>query len=435
VGKYTLPALGLARMADGTAVGHHEVREREPVLPRRLLHHIQLYLPLLLLPGEPKPAEETDVVGIYGDAFDDTVRRAEDDGRRLAADSPQREHLFHRTRHLATIRSDDGPAGLPDRFCLHAVGSAGMDVLLEFSLRNGQIVSGFSVLPEEIFRYNIHPLIRALRSEDGGNEEPQRRPPMERAVRIGILFFERTDHLLDSEFLCGHGGSMRTVLAFVKKITQRMTPRTGDVCAGEEIRYSRTPMPALPVFTVFDVETTGLDPYRGDKIIEIAGVRIENGVIQEEKAFVELVNPERAIPWEAKRINKIDDVDVAGAPTIDQVLPRFLEFAKDSLLVAHNAQFDMGFLEVEKEHCWGYIDLPECLCTMRLSQSVFPREFRHNLDVLAARLGLTMERARHRALPDVLLTSQALLKMAKMAQIQSIDELRKRAGLRSVTAA
>ena len=434
MGENTLTALRIARMADGAAVGHHEVREREPVLPRRLLHHVQLYLPLLFLPCEPEPAQETDVVGIYGDAFDDTVRRAEDDGCRLEADSPQREHFFHSTWHLAAVHADDGPAGLPDRLRLHAVGTAGMDILLELPLGDGQIVSGFSVLPEEIFCHHIHSLIRALRSENGSNEESQRRPPMERAVHPGILLPECADHLLDSEFLCGHGGSMRTVPAFVKKITRRMIPYAGDVCTEEEIRYSRTPMPALPVFTVFDVETTGLDPYRGDKIIEIAGVRIENGVIQEERAFVELVNPERAIPWEAKRINKIDDVDVAGAPTIDQVLPRFLEFAKDSLLVAHNAQFDMGFLEVEKEHCWGYIDLPECLCTMRLSQSLFPHEFRHNLDVLAARLGLTMDRARHRALPDVLLTSQALLKMAKMAQIENVDELRKRAGLQSVAA-
>lgn len=193
------------------------------------------------------------------------------------------------------------------------------------------------------------------------------------------------------------------------------------------------PMSALPAFTVFDVETTGLDPHRGDKIIEIAGVRIEGGIIREETAFVELVDPERAIPWEAKRIHKIDDADVVGASTIDQVLPRFLEFAEDSMLVAHNAQFDMGFLEVEKQHCWGYIELPECLCTMKLSQSVFPQEFRHNLDALAGRLGLEHAQARHRALPDVLLTAQALLKMAELAHIANMDDLRKRASLQLAT--
>lgn len=188
-------------------------------------------------------------------------------------------------------------------------------------------------------------------------------------------------------------------------------------------------MSALPAFTVFDVETTGLDPRKGDRIVEIAGVRVEGGGIREEHTFVELVNPERAIPWEAKRINKIDDVDVAGAPTIDQVLPRFLAFAENSLLVAHNAQFDMGFLEVERQHCWGYVDIPECLCTMRLSQSLFPREFRHNLDILAERLKLQAPPGRHRALPDVLLTAQALLRLIEIGDIRTLQDLQKMAGI------
>tara|TARA_Y100000310_G_scaffold316294_1_gene367809 strand:+ start:1278 stop:1856 length:579 start_codon:yes stop_codon:yes gene_type:complete len=185
----------------------------------------------------------------------------------------------------------------------------------------------------------------------------------------------------------------------------------------------------LPSFTVFDVETTGLDPTRGDKIIEIAGMRIEDGKLQEETTFVELVNPERAIPWEAKRVNKIDDVDVAGAPTIDQILPQFLEFANDSILVAHNAQFDMGFLQQEKQHCWGYVEIPECLCTMKLSQTIFPTEFRHNLDVLSQRLELTSPPGRHRALPDVILTAQALLKMMEMGGVQSFEELKEKCGM------
>ncbi|MDP7069180.1 MAG: 3'-5' exonuclease [Candidatus Peribacteraceae bacterium] len=187
-------------------------------------------------------------------------------------------------------------------------------------------------------------------------------------------------------------------------------------------------MSALPTFTVFDVETTGLDPRRGDKIIEIAGVRVEEGAIVEDNVFVELVNPERSIPWEAARINNISDDDVASAPTIDQILPKFLEFAKGSLLVAHNCSFDMGFLAVEKDLCWGYIDIPECICTMRLSQSLYPHEFRHNLDVISTRFDLKIEGERHRALPDVIMTAQALLRMIEEGDIQTIDHLRKLAG-------
>jgi len=187
-------------------------------------------------------------------------------------------------------------------------------------------------------------------------------------------------------------------------------------------------MSSFPAFTVFDTETTGLDPQKGHKIIEIAGLRLENGEILEEKNFVALVNPERDIPWEAKQVNKIEESDVQSAPTIDLVLPQFLEFAKDSILVAHNARFDMGFLEQEKQHCWGYIDLPECLCTMQLSRKLYPAEFRHNLDVIARRFNLEIPEARHRALPDVILTAQALLKMIEEHNIQDIEDLRIKSG-------
>jgi DNA polymerase III epsilon subunit len=190
----------------------------------------------------------------------------------------------------------------------------------------------------------------------------------------------------------------------------------------------------LPVFTVFDVETTGLDPRRGHRIIEIAGVRIEGGAIQSESAFHTLVNPEREIPWDAKQVNKLNDDEVASAPTIDQVLPQFLSFAEGSTLVAHNADFDMGFLEKEKEYCWGYVELPECLCTMRLSQALFPREFRHGLDIVGHRLGLSLPQRRHRALPDVLLTAQVLLKLMETGSIASLDELRRKATLRKLVA-
>ena len=188
-------------------------------------------------------------------------------------------------------------------------------------------------------------------------------------------------------------------------------------------------VPSLPPITVFDVETTGLDPKRGHRIVEIAGVRIENGVIDHEHTFHSLVNPEREIPWETKQIHHLSDADVATAPTIMSVLPEFLKFASGGVIAAHNAEFDMGFLRVEKDFCWGYVELPECLCTLRLSQAIQPTAFRHNLDALAERLSLPIPADRHRALPDVLLTAQALLKLIELGSIRSFDELRAIAGL------
>jgi DNA polymerase-3 subunit epsilon len=197
-----------------------------------------------------------------------------------------------------------------------------------------------------------------------------------------------------------------------------------------ELRYSPPLMAHLPPITVFDIETTGLDPSRGHRIIEIAGVRLENGIIQPENSFVSFVNPEREIPLEARQVNKISDVDVKSAPLIDEVLPKFLDYAKGTILVAHNAEFDYGFLMNEKQFCWGYIDLPECFCTMRLSQSIYPTEFRHNLDVLVKKFGLTVEGDRHRALADTVVTAQALLKLLEAGNINSLDELKKKAALK-----
>jgi len=190
----------------------------------------------------------------------------------------------------------------------------------------------------------------------------------------------------------------------------------------------------LPPLTVFDVETTGLDPRRGHRIIEIAAVHVAGGVIEAENAFHAFVDPEREIPPEAKQIHKISASVLKNAPTIDQVLPRFLAFAGGSPIVAHNCEFDRSFLACEKEHCWGYVDLPECLCTMLLSRRLFPHEFRHSLDVVALRLGLTLPPERHRSLPDVLLTAQSLLKMIEKGNIHSLDELRILAALRQFTA-
>lgn len=190
----------------------------------------------------------------------------------------------------------------------------------------------------------------------------------------------------------------------------------------------------LPAITVFDLETTGLDARKGHRVVEIAGVRIERGEIKEDISFSTFVNPERDIPLEAQRINHISNADVAGAPSIMTVLPEFLEFAKGSVLFAHNAEFDRGFLEVEKEFCWGYIELPEILCSMRLSQSLFPTQFRHNLDILGERFGLPKIDGRHRALPDVIQTAKILVKMLDHGKISSMDELRRRAGIQQFAA-
>ena len=182
-------------------------------------------------------------------------------------------------------------------------------------------------------------------------------------------------------------------------------------------------------FTAFDVETTGLDPRKGDRIVEIAGVRIEDGVVQEEKSFVSFVNPQREISAAAGVVNRIPEKELISAPPIEEVLPSFLSFASGSILVAHNAPFDISFLEAEKEGCWGYIEIPECLCTLQLSRIVSPNEYQHNLDVVARRLKLSSDEMRHRALPDVMITAQAFIKLIDVGNITSMDELKKKSSV------
>lgn len=195
-----------------------------------------------------------------------------------------------------------------------------------------------------------------------------------------------------------------------------------------DVLYDACVTSFLPSFTVFDVETTGLSAAMGDRIVEIAGVRIEGGEIQSASPFLSLVNPQRDISWEARSVNGIAEEDLVRAPTIDVVLPQFLKFASDSILIAHNAEFDMSFLHAEKEMCWGYIDVPDCLCTLCLSRSLSPHEYRHSLDAVASRMGVSFPVGnRHRALPDVLATAGVFLKLLEKGNISSLEDLRKRA--------
>ena len=94
-------------------------------------------------------------------------------------------------------------------------------------------------------------------------------------------------------------------------------------------------------YIAFDLETTGLD-YGSDAIVEIGAVLVENGVITQE--FHQMIDPERPMPYEASAVNHITDDMLSGQPKIHQVLPAFLSFVGDDVLVAHNALFDMRFL-------------------------------------------------------------------------------------------
>lgn len=163
---------------------------------------------------------------------------------------------------------------------------------------------------------------------------------------------------------------------------------------------------------VFDTETTGLDPYGADRICEIGALKVINGEVVD--TFETLINPERNIPIAASQVNNITDDMVANSPTMDEVWPKFKEFiGEEGVLVAHNAKFDMDYLNAYLERAGlSKAELPECLCTMKISKNLFKGEKGHSLKALSDRLDIERdEEQSHRALYDVEVTVACLKKM------------------------
>ncbi len=170
----------------------------------------------------------------------------------------------------------------------------------------------------------------------------------------------------------------------------------------------------LDEYVVFDLETTGLSPWGGDEIIEIGAMKVFGNDIDEENCFHSLVNPKRLIPTEASRVNGITNEMVAGAPHLEDVLPKFLDYIGGAWLVAQNAKFDMAFVMKSLVQQKVQRNL-EVYDTMIFSRRAFPTESSHNLDMIAKRLGLQIiEAERHRSLGDVKLTAKAFVKLKEI---------------------
>lgn len=159
-------------------------------------------------------------------------------------------------------------------------------------------------------------------------------------------------------------------------------------------------------FTVIDIETTGLCKNR-NRITEIAGLRVENNRIIEK--FETLINPETSIPAEITQITGITDKMVEKKPTISEVLPNFLNFIKDDILIAHNSVFDMGFLKINTKK---YLDVNlenKDICTRNLARKIVPTIPSYRLSSLCNYFDIKNESA-HRAMSDVYATTKLFLK-------------------------
>jgi DNA polymerase-3 subunit epsilon len=175
-------------------------------------------------------------------------------------------------------------------------------------------------------------------------------------------------------------------------------------------------------YTVFDTETTGLQPAAGDEIISIGALRIVNGRLLEQESFDQLVQPGLILSPESSAIHGINDAMLKGRPAIEKVLPQFHRFAEDTVLVAHNAAFDMKFLQM-KEAKTGISFSQPVLDTLLLSQVIHPHQEQHSLEAIARRFGVDIV-GRHTALGDALMTGEVFLKMIPLLAEKGIFTLK-----------
>jgi DNA polymerase-3 subunit epsilon len=162
-------------------------------------------------------------------------------------------------------------------------------------------------------------------------------------------------------------------------------------------------------YTVFDLETTGLAPSAGDEIISIGAVRVVNGRLLRSEVYERLVDPRRPLNPDSARVHGIDARMLEGQPRIEEVLPGFRKFCEDTVLVAHNAAFDMRFLELKEGPTGVRFEQP-VLDTLLLSAVAQPGLGDHRLESIAERLGVPVI-GRHTALGDALLTGEVFLRL------------------------
>ncbi|NOY13566.1 MAG: hypothetical protein GXP51_07785, partial [Deltaproteobacteria bacterium] len=136
------------------------------------------------------------------------------------------------------------------------------------------------------------------------------------------------------------------------------------------------------IYVVFDTETTGLNPSEGDEIVQLGAIRIVNGRLLYHEAIDQLIDPQRPVPQSSVDIHGIQPELLVGQPTIDKVLPHFHRFAENSVLVAHNAAFDMRFLQLKEESTGIKFENP-VLDTLLLSSIIHPNQDSHSLEGLS----------------------------------------------------
>jgi len=173
--------------------------------------------------------------------------------------------------------------------------------------------------------------------------------------------------------------------------------------------FLHSPFNPTSSFVVVDIETTGGRPPQ-HPITELEALKVKDGKIVGE--FSQLVNPDRTIPKNVVQLTGITDAMVSKQPTLEKILPKFLEFVGDSVFVAHNADFDYRFIQYFSLEYLGENYCPEVLCTFKLAKRILPNFSKHNLGELSMIFGYkTSNAVRHRALDDAKATAYILINL------------------------
>ncbi len=241
---------------------------------------------------------------------------------------------------------------------------------------------------------------------------------LKRAVKWGMKSIAITDHGVVQAFPDAHKylekdhPDLKVIYGVEAYLAPDKTP---------SVSFSKNQVIEDATYCVLDLETTGFS-FRTEKITEIGIMKVKNHEVIDE--FSTFVNPQKPIPQRVVEVTNITDEMVKDAPTIEEVLPKVLEFVGDSVLVAHNADFDIGFL---KHNCaeLGLKLGNTYLDTLRLAKDLFPEYKKYKLGIIAENLGIKVEVA-HRALDDVDTTVKVfnvMLGMLKEKKAVTLDDI------------
>lgn len=162
---------------------------------------------------------------------------------------------------------------------------------------------------------------------------------------------------------------------------------------------------------MIDFETTGLSPDMGDRVTEVAALRIVGGRVVER--YVSLINCNARIPSFITGLTGITQAMVDGAPPVAQVVPRLLEFIGGDALSAHNASFDEKFLHAESARLGLTPAHQGLVCSLKLSRRIFPGLASYKLGLLSGQLGIAFKSAAHRAESDAEVAAQVLIHIGR----------------------